>query len=41
MLGYRPQLHKELNNAIGVEITRIRKAQGEARRAKEGKEKGK
>ncbi|KAL1732728.1 hypothetical protein EV714DRAFT_247242 [Schizophyllum commune] len=39
VLGYRPQLHKELNNAIGVEITRIRKAQGDARRAKEGKEK--
>ncbi|KAL1704369.1 hypothetical protein EV121DRAFT_280438 [Schizophyllum commune] len=39
VLGYRPQLHKELKNAIGVEITRIRKAQGEARRAKEGKEK--
>ncbi|TRM68428.1 hypothetical protein BD626DRAFT_481710 [Schizophyllum amplum] len=34
VLGYRPQLHKELTNSIGVEITRIRKAQGEKRRAK-------
>ncbi|KAF7331867.1 putative endoplasmic reticulum membrane protein C16E8.02 [Mycena kentingensis (nom. inval.)] len=33
-LGYRPELHKRLTNSIGVEITKLRKAQGDARRAK-------
>ncbi|KAJ7117309.1 hypothetical protein C8R43DRAFT_1091130 [Mycena crocata] len=32
-LGYRPQMHKELNNEIGKEITKIRKANGDQRRA--------
>ncbi|KAJ7638582.1 hypothetical protein FB45DRAFT_903290 [Roridomyces roridus] len=32
-LGYRPQLHKDLNNDIGKEITRIRKIEGDKRRA--------
>ncbi|EAU84497.1 hypothetical protein CC1G_00016 [Coprinopsis cinerea okayama7 len=35
-LGYRPEMHKRIKNAIGVEITKIRKAEGEKRR-KEGK----
>ncbi|KAJ7068006.1 hypothetical protein C8F01DRAFT_1116529 [Mycena amicta] len=33
-LGYRPEMHKHLNNEIGKEITKLRKAQGDARRAK-------
>ncbi|KAF7353014.1 putative endoplasmic reticulum membrane protein C16E8.02 [Mycena venus] len=37
-LGYRPEMHKELNNNIGKEITRIRKAQGDKRRAAAAKE---
>jgi uncharacterized membrane protein YGL010W len=37
-LGYRPQLHKQLNNDIGKEITKIRKAQGDQRRAAAAKE---
>ncbi|KAF8897237.1 hypothetical protein BD779DRAFT_1667241 [Infundibulicybe gibba] len=28
MLGYRPDMHKRINNEIGKEITRIRKAEG-------------
>ncbi|KAJ6516154.1 hypothetical protein C8R45DRAFT_1049581 [Mycena sanguinolenta] len=32
-LGYRPQMHKELKNEIGKEITQIRKAEGDKRRA--------
>ncbi|KAH9482429.1 2-hydroxy-palmitic acid dioxygenase mpo1 [Psilocybe cubensis] len=31
-LGYRPTMQKRINNAIGVEITKIRKADGEKRR---------
>jgi uncharacterized membrane protein YGL010W len=31
-LGYRPAMHKRINNAIGVEITRIRKLEGDKRR---------
>jgi uncharacterized membrane protein YGL010W len=31
-LGYRPDMHKRINNAIGKEITRIRKAEGDNRR---------
>ena len=27
-------MHKRINNAIGVEITKIRKAEGEKKRAK-------
>lgn len=37
MLGYRPVLHKQLQNDVGVEIARIRKAQGEKRRRAEKK----
>ncbi|KAJ7047656.1 hypothetical protein C8F04DRAFT_1286241 [Mycena alexandri] len=32
-LGYRPEMHKQLNNEIGKEITKIRKAKGDERRA--------
>jgi len=31
-LGYRPAMHKRINNAIGKEITRIRKEEGDRRR---------
>ena len=31
-LGYRPAMHKRINNAIGKEITRIRKEEGNRRR---------
>jgi uncharacterized membrane protein YGL010W len=32
-LGYRPAMHKRINNEIGKEITRIRKAEGDKKRA--------
>ncbi|KAJ3478127.1 hypothetical protein NLI96_g9976 [Meripilus lineatus] len=32
-LGYNPQLRKDLRNDIGVEITRIRKIEGDKKRA--------
>jgi len=31
-LGYRPAMHKRINNAIGTEVTRIRKEEGDRRR---------
>jgi len=31
-LGYRPAMHKRINNAIGKEVTRIRKEEGDKRR---------
>ena len=31
-LGYRPAMHKRINNAIGKEITRIRKEEGDRKR---------
>jgi len=31
-LGYRPAMHKRINNAIGKEIARIRKAEADKRR---------
>jgi len=31
-LGYRPAMHRRINNAIGKEITRIRKEEGDRRR---------
>jgi len=37
-LGYRPEMHKQLNNEIGKEITKIRKTQGDKRRAAAAKE---
>ncbi|KAJ7667716.1 hypothetical protein DFH06DRAFT_983759 [Mycena polygramma] len=37
-LGYRPELHKQLTNDIGKEITKIRKAEGDQRRAAASKE---
>ncbi|RXW21169.1 hypothetical protein EST38_g4669 [Candolleomyces aberdarensis] len=33
--GYRPDMHKRINNDIGKEITRIRKEEGDRRRAKQ------
>ncbi|KAF8738138.1 hypothetical protein AX14_011726 [Amanita brunnescens Koide BX004] len=32
-LGYRPEMHKRINNEIGKEITRIRKLAGDKKRA--------
>ncbi|KAJ7276145.1 hypothetical protein B0H12DRAFT_1083801 [Mycena haematopus] len=37
-LGYRPEMHKQLNNEIGKEIAKIRKAEGDKRRAAAAKE---
>ena len=34
-LGYRPQLHHDIKNSVGVEIARIRKIEGEAEIRKE------
>lgn len=31
-LGYRPAMHKRINNAVGVEITRIRRAEADKKR---------
>ncbi|KAF8076093.1 hypothetical protein FPV67DRAFT_1573106 [Lyophyllum atratum] len=36
-LGYRPEMHRHINNEIGKEITKIKKAQGDKRRAEAGK----
>lgn len=36
-LGYRPKLHKEVQNSVGLEIARIKKIEGDKRRAKEAK----
>lgn len=33
--GYRPQLHHDIKNNVGIEIARIRKIEGDSRRAKE------
>ncbi|THH12910.1 hypothetical protein EW146_g7249 [Bondarzewia mesenterica] len=38
MLGYRPQLHKQLTNDVGVEIAKIRKIEGDKKRAAASKE---
>ncbi|KAJ6599359.1 hypothetical protein DFH09DRAFT_1130839 [Mycena vulgaris] len=38
MLGYRPEMHKQLNNEIGKEITKLRKAKGDQRRAAAAKQ---
>jgi 2-hydroxy fatty acid dioxygenase len=35
MLGYRPEMHKRLKNEIGKEILKIKKSEGEKKRAKE------
>ncbi|KAI0036022.1 DUF962-domain-containing protein [Vararia minispora EC-137] len=32
-LGWNPKLHKEVQNAIGVEVTRFRRAEGDKKRA--------
>lgn len=32
MVGYRPALHKQLQNDIGIEIAKMRKAQGDKKR---------
>ncbi|KAI0773399.1 hypothetical protein BC629DRAFT_1528218 [Irpex lacteus] len=36
-LGYRPQLHHDIKNSVGVEIARIRKIEGDKKRAGGGK----
>jgi 2-hydroxy fatty acid dioxygenase len=33
MLGYRPDMHKQLKNDVGKEIARIRKIEGDKKRA--------
>ncbi|KAJ6627540.1 hypothetical protein B0H10DRAFT_2161178 [Mycena sp. CBHHK59/15] len=38
LLGYKPEMHKRLNNEIGKEITKIRKAKGDQKRAAAAKE---
>jgi uncharacterized membrane protein YGL010W len=38
-IGYRPTLHKQLVNDVGKEITRIKKLEGDQRRAKEANKK--
>lgn len=37
MLGYRPELHKQLKNDVGKEIARLRREQAEKRRGGEKK----
>ncbi|OJA13199.1 hypothetical protein AZE42_10427 [Rhizopogon vesiculosus] len=37
MVGYRPSLHKQLQNDVGIEIVRIRKEEGRKRRLAEKK----
>ncbi|KAI0068963.1 DUF962-domain-containing protein [Artomyces pyxidatus] len=37
-LGYRPEMHKQLKNDVGVEIARIKKIEGDKKRAAEKKE---
>ncbi|KAH8818577.1 hypothetical protein DL96DRAFT_365146 [Flagelloscypha sp. PMI_526] len=39
-IGYRPKFHKRLTNEIGKEITRVRKANGDKKRAAEASKKG-
>jgi uncharacterized membrane protein YGL010W len=34
-LGYKPEMHKRINNEIGKEIFKIRKAEADKRRTKE------
>jgi uncharacterized membrane protein YGL010W len=34
-LGYKPEMHKRLQNEIGKEIVKVRKGEGDKRRAKE------
>ncbi|KAG6907835.1 hypothetical protein DXG01_007217 [Tephrocybe rancida] len=36
-LGYKPEMHKRINNEIGKEIAKIRKAQGDKKRAEAAK----
>lgn len=37
-LGYRPELHKDIQNGVGLEIAKIRKAEGDKKRAEVKKE---
>jgi uncharacterized membrane protein YGL010W len=37
-LGWNPQLHKDVQNDIGVEVTRIRRAAGDKKRAAQAKQ---
>lgn len=36
-LGYKPELHKEINNLAAIELTRVRKLEAEKKRAKKAK----
>ena len=33
ILGYKPQLHKDIQNGVGVEIAKMKKAAGDQKRA--------
>jgi len=35
--GFKPELHKQINNLAAIELTRIRKLQGEKKRSAEVK----
>lgn len=37
-LGYRPQLHHDIKNSVGVEITKLRRADGDKKRAAKAKD---
>jgi 2-hydroxy fatty acid dioxygenase len=37
-LGYRPQLHHDIKNSVGVEITKLRRAEGDKKRAARAKD---
>jgi hypothetical protein len=36
-LGFKPELRKEINNLAAIELTRVRKLEGEKKRAAEAK----
>lgn len=33
-LGYRPELHRDVKNLVGLELARIKEAEGDKQRAK-------
>ena len=37
LLGFKPELHKEINNLAAVELARVRKLEGEKKRVAEAK----
>lgn len=36
-LGFKPELHKQINNLASIEVTRVRRAEGDKKRAAQGK----